>query len=38
VLLTAILAVMLLAGSTDLIMLFVGLETLSILLRAPLGF
>jgi NAD(P)H-quinone oxidoreductase subunit 2 len=30
ILLTAILAVMLLAGSTDLIMLFVGLETLSI--------
>jgi NAD(P)H-quinone oxidoreductase subunit 2 len=30
VLLTAVLAVMLLAGSTDLIMLFVGLETLSI--------
>jgi len=30
VLLTAVLAVMLLAGSTDLVMLFVGLETLSI--------
>ncbi|PWT95729.1 MAG: NAD(P)H-quinone oxidoreductase subunit 2 [Candidatus Melainabacteria bacterium] len=30
ILLTAVLAVMLLAGSTDLIMLFIGLETLSI--------